>query len=215
MGCCSDVTSAEIKGSFPGPADGTPSFVQPVSGYQSAWVGVPGQVSMADIVRMGRPQSKASIAPNASHYQDPSDHQSEDEWPSIEKPAAANVRSVPEYAFDTELHQEDSNHHHYEEEQVLEREEDNIESSGGNDLGSVSISSRKILEDDSGGALLYESELYQNMGAYHSEAPDFEHHEGNKIRYLLFKEIKHFLCCMCVVYSVIILVLRKIVFLAQ
>ncbi|KAK7359147.1 hypothetical protein VNO77_01094 [Canavalia gladiata] len=34
-------------------------------GLQSAWVGNPGQVSMADIVRMGKPQAKASM-PNPS-----------------------------------------------------------------------------------------------------------------------------------------------------
>jgi len=34
-------------------------------GLQSAWVANPGQVSMADIVRMGRPQTKASM-PNSS-----------------------------------------------------------------------------------------------------------------------------------------------------
>ncbi|KAF7803206.1 GBF-interacting protein 1-like isoform X1 [Senna tora] len=34
-------------------------------GLQSAWMGVPGQVSMADIVKMGRPQAKSST-PNSS-----------------------------------------------------------------------------------------------------------------------------------------------------
>ncbi|CAN1808506.1 GBF-interacting protein 1 [Linum perenne] len=40
------------------------SPVQPPSGVQSAWVGNPGQVSMADIVKMGKPQSKTSALPN-------------------------------------------------------------------------------------------------------------------------------------------------------
>ncbi|KAL8511779.1 hypothetical protein ACS0TY_018277 [Phlomoides rotata] len=194
----SDVApNAESKGSFPGTADGTSSFVQPVSEYQSAWVGVPGQVSMADIVRMGRPHNKASNAPNASHHhvQDPSttellnNHAQQvpvtDEWPSIEKPAPSNAISVPDYAVDSELYPEasglppDSNNHHYEAEEILEREEDNIESSEGNDLGSVS--SRKILENHSSGALLFENELYKNMGSFHSEAPDFEHHEDEEV----------------------------------
>lgn len=34
--------------------------VAPSSGFQSAWSGMPGQVSMADIVKMGRPQGKVS-----------------------------------------------------------------------------------------------------------------------------------------------------------
>ena len=46
-----------------GLGDGISSSSQP-SGYHSAWLGVPGQVSMADIVKMGRPQNKASAMPN-------------------------------------------------------------------------------------------------------------------------------------------------------
>ncbi|KAK1303058.1 hypothetical protein QJS10_CPB12g00642 [Acorus calamus] len=47
-----------------GMADGTPFPSQHPSGYHSAWSGVPGQVSMADIVRMGRPQSKTTSTPS-------------------------------------------------------------------------------------------------------------------------------------------------------
>ncbi|KAE8659640.1 kinase-related family protein [Hibiscus syriacus] len=45
---------------------GVSSLSQP-SGYQSAWLGAPGQVSMADIVKMGRPQNKVSVVPNPPH----------------------------------------------------------------------------------------------------------------------------------------------------
>lgn len=48
-------------------ADGNLSASQP-SGYQPAWVGAHGQKSMADIVKMGRPQTKASSTPASSHY---------------------------------------------------------------------------------------------------------------------------------------------------
>ncbi|KAI3466795.1 hypothetical protein Pfo_023458 [Paulownia fortunei] len=212
----SDGASAESKGSLWGTADSTPSVVQPASGYQSAWVGVPGQVSMADIVRMGRPLNKGSNAPNASHHniQDPLTteslhnlifpadhapkvHQSEvssvqhvptnDEWPSIEKPPASNVISLPEYTVDSELHPDasgvslDGINHHSEVEEVQEKEDDNIESSGGNDVGTVSVSSRKTPEDDSRGASLFENELYKSMGSYQSEAHDFEHHEDEEV----------------------------------
>lgn len=215
--CCSDGASAENKESLLGTADGMPSVVQPASGYQSAWAGIPGHVSMADIVRMGRPHNKASNAPNASNHnvQDPSTteslhnlrfpadhapkvHQSEvssvqhvpttDEWPSIEKPAPADVISVPEYTVDSELHPEasdvpfDNINHHSEAEEVREREDDNIESSEGNDLGSVSISSRKIPENDLRSASLFENELYKSMGSYQSEATDFERHQGDFFR---------------------------------
>ncbi|GMH26837.1 hypothetical protein Nepgr_028680 [Nepenthes gracilis] len=36
------------------------------SGFQPAWCGIPGQVSMADIVKMGRPHGKPSINPNTT-----------------------------------------------------------------------------------------------------------------------------------------------------
>ncbi|KAF3451141.1 hypothetical protein FNV43_RR07232 [Rhamnella rubrinervis] len=51
-----------------GTGDGILSSLQPSSGFQSAWLGVPGQVSMADIVKMGRPQSKASTMTNSSMH---------------------------------------------------------------------------------------------------------------------------------------------------
>ncbi|KAJ6979387.1 hypothetical protein NC653_027518 [Populus alba x Populus x berolinensis] len=57
----SDSVAAENKMSTIGAGDGVSSSPQPSPVYQSAWMGVPGQVSMADIVKMGRPQNKASI----------------------------------------------------------------------------------------------------------------------------------------------------------
>ncbi|CAL5345376.1 unnamed protein product [Camellia sinensis] len=42
--------------------------IQLSSGYQPVWSGVPGQVSMADIVKMGRPHSKGSSTTNPSQY---------------------------------------------------------------------------------------------------------------------------------------------------
>ncbi|XP_022715633.1 uncharacterized protein LOC111274899 isoform X2 [Durio zibethinus] len=62
----SEVVVTEHKMSAVGLGDGISSTSQP-SGYQSAWLGVPGQVSMADIVKMGRPQNKASAMPNRPH----------------------------------------------------------------------------------------------------------------------------------------------------
>ncbi|XWS12416.1 hypothetical protein CRYUN_Cryun37aG0087800 [Craigia yunnanensis] len=62
----SEVVVTEHKMSTVGLGDGVSSSSQP-SGYQSAWLGVPGQVSMADIVKMGKPQNKASAMPNPPH----------------------------------------------------------------------------------------------------------------------------------------------------
>ncbi|KAK5792292.1 GBF-interacting protein 1-like [Gossypium arboreum] len=61
----SEVAVSEHKISTVGLGDGVSSSSQP-TGYQSAWLGVPGQVSMADIVKMGRPQNKTSVVPNPS-----------------------------------------------------------------------------------------------------------------------------------------------------
>ncbi|XVE51552.1 hypothetical protein DITRI_Ditri02bG0051000 [Diplodiscus trichospermus] len=62
----SEVVLTEHKMSTVGLGDGISSSSQP-SGYHSAWLGAPGQVSMADIVKMGRPQNKASVMPNPPH----------------------------------------------------------------------------------------------------------------------------------------------------
>ncbi|KAG8077469.1 hypothetical protein GUJ93_ZPchr0007g6189 [Zizania palustris] len=40
--------------------DGSFGAMQPSSGFQNNWCGVPGQMSMADIVKMGRPQVRSS-----------------------------------------------------------------------------------------------------------------------------------------------------------
>ncbi|KAL6538700.1 hypothetical protein OROGR_012688 [Orobanche gracilis] len=188
----SDDVSAESKGSWLEIADSMPSIAQTSSGYQPAWVGVTGQVSMADIVRMGKPNKKGSNAPNASYHnvEDPYTdhaplfHQSEiptsDEWPVIENPDASNVISVPEHAVEPELHPEasrvsyDNINDQFEDEEI-EEEDDNFEGSRGNDMGSVSISSRTIPEDDAICTSLYDTELYNNVGSYLSEAHDFEH----------------------------------------
>ncbi|GFP94894.1 hypothetical protein PHJA_001633800 [Phtheirospermum japonicum] len=200
-GLSDDYASAESKGTLSGTAGVTPSVAQPASG--PAWVGIPGQVSMADIVRMGRPNKKGSYAPNASHHnvQDHFTNESSlhtdhapkvDEWPSIEKPPAPDVILAPEHPVESELHQEasgvsyDNIDYHSEAEEVQEEEEeeeddDNFESSGGNEVGSVSISSRMIPEGDSRGASLFENELYKNMGSYQPEAHDYEHHEVDEV----------------------------------
>ncbi|KAH9797621.1 RNA polymerase II degradation factor-like protein (DUF1296) [Citrus sinensis] len=48
--------------------DGISSSSQPSSGFQSSWLGVPGQVSMADIVKMGRPHNKAPPHKNVNNH---------------------------------------------------------------------------------------------------------------------------------------------------
>lgn len=66
--CSSDFVTDEKKASTLSMTDGKVSASQPSTGYQPAWVGAHGQKSMADIVKMGRPQIKASSTPTSSHY---------------------------------------------------------------------------------------------------------------------------------------------------
>ncbi|KAL8152265.1 hypothetical protein V2J09_010025 [Rumex salicifolius] len=48
-------------------SEGVPSL-QSSAGFRSPWSGVPGQLSMADIVKMGRPQGRASSNVNSSQH---------------------------------------------------------------------------------------------------------------------------------------------------
>ncbi|KAK7840857.1 gbf-interacting protein 1 [Quercus suber] len=60
-GC--DSVAPEIKLPIVGTSDGISSSTQS-SGFQSTWLGGPGHVSMADIVKMGKPHGKASAVPS-------------------------------------------------------------------------------------------------------------------------------------------------------
>ncbi|CAI0451965.1 unnamed protein product [Linum tenue] len=129
----SDSSSAENKTPTVSTGDGLSSLVQPTPGIQSGWVAVPGQVSMADIVKMGRPQSKASGLPthtvnerhgwssahNDMHSSENSVHKVSEmhnepeasashvysnDWPSIEQPSGVNVSSFMEAPTDPEVY---------------------------------------------------------------------------------------------------------------
>ncbi|RWW22987.1 hypothetical protein GW17_00012782 [Ensete ventricosum] len=60
---CSDSASVGITIQATSIADGICMSMQSSSGYKNCWSGVPGHVSMADIVKMGRPQGKPSNMP--------------------------------------------------------------------------------------------------------------------------------------------------------
>ncbi|KAJ4822039.1 hypothetical protein Tsubulata_001621 [Turnera subulata] len=135
----SDSLATENKIFTGGVGDGVSSSSQPSSGFQSAWSGVPGQVSMADIVKMGRPQNKVPVMPShqsvkhhhasvpvgASHHDlnSSGNHPPKvseinteldphDEWPSIppsEHPISAILSSVRDAPADYELNVEPSN----------------------------------------------------------------------------------------------------------
>ncbi|WOK91538.1 hypothetical protein Cni_G00229 [Canna indica] len=63
-------------------ADGITTPLQSSSGFQNSWLGKPGQVSMADIVKMGRPQGKHPGLPGVAS-----------EWPYMPQNAAMSDMS--------------------------------------------------------------------------------------------------------------------------
>lgn len=60
---CSDSASVGITIQATSAADGICISMQSSTGYKNCWSGMPGHVSMADIVKMGRPQGKPSNMP--------------------------------------------------------------------------------------------------------------------------------------------------------
>ncbi|GLU22744.1 hypothetical protein SLE2022_387950 [Rubroshorea leprosula] len=175
--------------------DGISSSSQPSSGYQSAWLGVPGQISMADIVKMGRPQNKVRTMPNPSH-QSVNEHWNrnhasevpemnnrtevitsqdispEDEWPPIENPSAASVSSILDAPADSELYANASNlpldrtNQHMNSQIEAEAVEDgSVETHNTNYVGPPT-SSRNIQDDNSGGSSLFDNDLYNDVNSY-------------------------------------------------
>ncbi|KAL7212568.1 hypothetical protein ACSBR2_015291 [Camellia fascicularis] len=207
----SDLTTIENKVMTIDTVDG----IQLSSGYQPAWSGVPGQVSMADIVKMGRPHSKGSITTNPSQYANnhlhaeaPRSnashnnlHSSEvylsvseinpepgvgtlspnDEGPLIEQLPAAGVPSVLEPPVTSELYVDASHlssdkiqHSQFQKDDVRAVEDIAIENINANQTGSASVSIMKIEEDNSGGASLFNNDIYKNMGSYQPHTNSFE-----------------------------------------
>ncbi|XP_060194078.1 uncharacterized protein LOC132623353 isoform X1 [Lycium barbarum] len=199
----SDVAANESKWPAPAAVDGVSSVSQHSSGYQPTWGGVPGQVSMADIVKMGRPQSKVpsvahhnvnanqnhvqGLPSGASHqniqysddhtskfsevHQEPGDYpvqhlSTDEEWPVIEQP------SISEPPADSELHPDPANvsydriNPQTEIDEVQETDDPTVENLG-------SPPSRKLQEDNAGGASLYENDLYRYQNQNHT----FEHQQ--------------------------------------
>ncbi|XP_074577911.1 uncharacterized protein LOC141834449 [Curcuma longa] len=96
--------------------DAIPTPVQSSSGFQNSWLGKPGHVSMADIVKMGRPQGKHPSMPiiaseklylsqNAEMLNGP--HQNAKQVPVSVLPSEAKERLD---SFQESTHLEDINH---------------------------------------------------------------------------------------------------------
>ena len=181
---------------------------QPSSGYQPAWSGVPGQMSMADIVKMGRPQAKSST-PNLSdqslnnlHVQAPPSTTSHYDLLSSESHASKVSEMNPEPGLGTAQNispndewilveqpptdaglsgvesPADSQHSQSWADEVGPTEDGSVENLNANHIGSASDSNRMMQEDNIGGPSLYDNDLHNNMGSYQSHRHAFHHGEG-------------------------------------
>ncbi|CAH2078689.1 unnamed protein product [Thlaspi arvense] len=153
--------NAEVKKAPPtAPSDAavtSSSVPSPV--YQSAWANAnPGQRTMADIVKMGRPLHQKNVAaprPSEAHQESGSKAAPvKDEWPSIEKqdvshpsssllkPSAESKPSAEQFSEPQHVNETRSN------DEVPETKETPIASPPDAD----SVSTRNLLDDDSGDA---------------------------------------------------------------
>ncbi|XP_038702587.1 uncharacterized protein LOC119999132 isoform X2 [Tripterygium wilfordii] len=182
--------NTESKMSVAGSRDAISSSLQPSSGMQPAWVGIPGQLSMADIVKMGKPQNRAPSIPNPPHHSGdlPADYlptlsqmntepefatsypvSSNDEWPSIERPPAPSAPAV--LAADSEFYTDSSKLHVDKGHQHMKSQLDDVpiaddgpvESLNANHVRPASISSTSTQEDNSRDSSLYDDNLYGNI----------------------------------------------------
>ncbi|TQD81184.1 hypothetical protein C1H46_033213 [Malus baccata] len=205
----SDSVGSENKMPTLSTDDGISSFSQPSSGYQSAWGGVPGQVSMADIVKMGRPQAKATTMPNphnhsgnhhdgvppaASLHQNlhsPQDHvpklsATHDEWPLIDPPSVS-MSSVLGAPSNSELYTDSSNvpidrtnqHIRSQIDEVEVEEDDSVEAFPSHNEP-TSVSGRHLQEDNSGGASNFDNSLYEDINSYQPQRHAFEENEAEE-----------------------------------
>ncbi|KAM2496793.1 hypothetical protein COP2_037579 [Malus domestica] len=205
----SDSVGSENKMPTLSTDDGISSFSQPSSGYQSAWGGVPGQVSMADIVKMGRPQAKATTMPNPHNHSgnhhdgvppaaslhhnlhSPQDHvpklsATHDEWPLIDPPSVSmsSVLGAPAnselYADSFNVPVDRANQHIRSQIDEVEVEEDDSVEALPSQNEPTSVSGRHLQEDNSGGASNFDNSLYEDINSYQPQRHAFEENEAEE-----------------------------------
>ncbi|GAA0143369.1 hypothetical protein LIER_35731 [Lithospermum erythrorhizon] len=186
---------AANKASVVNIGDGILPVLQPSSCYQSAWGAHPGQMSLADIVKRGKPQNKSSGAPNASHHHgrltsntspevnpSPVDWTSrpvsvEEEWPSIEPTSVPAVPPISGPASEPKLDDASGLQYslisgHEEDDDTRAVNHDTAENVIANHVGSISISGGNVQEDNSDGTSLFDNDMYQNRDSYQSHNLD-------------------------------------------
>ncbi|XP_074269707.1 uncharacterized protein LOC141592782 isoform X2 [Silene latifolia] len=165
------------------------------SGFQSAWSGMPGQVSMADIVKMGRQHGKTSSNLNVSQQHMSSQHYDshasqnyaskdsevnleseiaghhsiplDDAWLQDEEPPAVRGSSVIEHAVESEPYNDA-----YDDRANLQYnpQTDDVRFEGDDTVDDEQAtfveSHRDMQENSSLGASGFDNDHYQNIGSY-------------------------------------------------
>ena len=189
---CSDSVVTENKLPSAPSGDGISSS-QSASGHQTAWFGAPGKMSMADIVKMGRPQNKTKNLQQNVNTHSEINHENEananhqvpvkDERPSIEKPQAPNTSSVSVAPVESEICsspadlQSDRVDQHLSDRlgDIHLAENGPSENLGVDHVQHDSVNGRNVQEDDSG----VSSEFKDNQYTYQTQSHPVEHHKGN------------------------------------
>lgn len=170
------------------------------SGFQSAWTAMPGQVSMADIVKMGRPHGKAPSQQHVSNQYaaNPSQNRSvklsetnpdsgvtgsqhvppNDEWHLEEEPPATSVSSIVEPPLDSEQYRDpyDRTNQQFrsESDDVRFTEDDGGDSTHADLVHSLPGSNQNVQEDNFCSASGFDDQLHQNINSYEVDRREVE-----------------------------------------
>ncbi|CAD5313980.1 unnamed protein product [Arabidopsis thaliana] len=152
------------------------------SGHQTAWFGAPGQRSMAEVVKMGRPQNKTTkqnvnVGSEINHEHEVSANQQapvKDEWPSIEKPLAPSTSSLSVAPAESEVRNGLADFQSDRGDQYLKDRLENIhiaESGPSESRGVDHVQADSVQEDES----VVSSEIDDNP--YQTQSHPVEHHK--------------------------------------
>ncbi|XP_010539204.1 PREDICTED: uncharacterized protein LOC104813342 [Tarenaya hassleriana] len=175
-----------------GTCDAVRSSSQASSGLQPVWFAVPGQRTMADIVKMGRPLHQNIVTPRSSDLITSSKEPESkapvmDEWPSIEKPDAAYSSSVFKVPMVSDSTVRADNHLKSQLDEDPVTENLPVESPVANRVRPSSVSSRNFHDDDSKGSSLYDHDNDNNnnnnetVEAYETHGQLFEHNRAEDV----------------------------------
>ncbi|KAL0700170.1 hypothetical protein Bca4012_056292 [Brassica carinata] len=161
------------------------SSSQSASVHQTAWFGAPGKMSMADIVKMGRPQNKTTNSQQNVNMRSEMNHEHEanashqvpvkDEWPSIEKPLASVSADSEVCNGPADLQSDRVDQHLSDRLENIHLAENGPSENLGVDHVQQhdSVSGRNVHEDES----RVSSEFNDNQYTYQTQSHPLEHHK--------------------------------------